>query len=172
MLNILGLVVMSLLMCGAANATLIGDEVSIGHYHPDTDTGYNIENHTVGNGVEYSPSKSAYSVDVGENWITVTFLQDITFTSPGNFTGPMVKDLNDSTGGKIISIIDIASIEFERSFGDNWIGFNFADSGYVKAGSYATIEIELASVPEPATLILLGLGLAGLGFTRRKQAKV
>lgn len=37
---------------------------------------------------------------------------------------------------------------------------------------FRVIPVDSASVPEPGSIILLGLGLAGLGFTRKKKESV
>ncbi len=51
--------------------------------------------------------------------------------------------------------------------------FVFLDGVHPTAAGHAVIaRAALAAVPEPATIMLMGLGLAGLGFARRRRNSV
>ena len=57
------------------------------------------------------------------------------------------------------------------TFGDDWVAFNFANLSFA-AGDFLDATFLTShdvDVPEPGTLALLGLGLAGMGMTRRKK---
>jgi hypothetical protein len=103
-------------------------------------------------------------VSVGKPDILVTydFNDSFTASAAGNNywgTGSYAIGAGDTfIGSEYNGVLNFSgsfdSISFSTAPGENWHGFNFA--------SYST------SVPEPAPLALLALGLAGLGLSRRK----
>jgi len=181
--KIIGLLLFLVLHSMSANASLIGDEVSCGMIPGSIWDCTPLTSNIVGSGSEYTLDlvrRPFFEVDLGANSVALNYIWDE--TALGMEAGEVLSlsslDWAGFPGGGIIGIenflstatsgIDVSDISFGPHNIDILLHQSFGIPHDQQFLSFDLI-VDHGQVPAPATLALFGLGLAGLGWSRRKK---
>lgn len=179
----------SFAFAGAANATIVGSTYDFsasatgnttisaptGTYTDPSNPGFCVGPLLAcGSGSGVSGSFNFGNSSPNVDTITFSFYGSTFGAGPGSFT----IDLGNfhTTDGETIQGVSFGSGSLGgASISNSWNGtdalftFNTSSDFNAIGGNYVTFNVSTKSVPEPAPLLLMGTGLMGLGFVKRRR---
>lgn len=174
------LTALSMVVAFPASATLIGTSVNI-LWQDDvnntldtvlvsaTDTELTCPGSPAFNACSTQFMIGGESIDINEGQILIDLLEGPGFGANGDATLTFADLTWGSVDGFITGVTATSSlVGLTTDFGANFISVTFQANQNL---GDVQLDFTTAHVPEPTTLVLLSLGLAGLGFTRRRMKK-